>query len=109
MLQPQTAPQACHRARARLKPEPGLPAGPICSLQWSCDSALLAVVQPGCLQLWQRSNWHWYRKWERCWAAAEPCCVRWDAQLPGRLYLAQGSQLHQVLLFGGCPSENQRV
>ncbi|KAG2445393.1 hypothetical protein HXX76_000015 [Chlamydomonas incerta] len=95
---------------------------PVAGLAWSCDSELLAVVnappppqqqqqQPdgdsgdACasgddagadawvVQLWHRSNWHWYLKHERRYAPAlggagwRPPLLRWDEQRGGVLHV----------------------
>ena len=77
-------------------------AGEIVSMSWSADSELLAVLlRTGgrqLLQLWHRSNWHWYLKREEhfpphtvrvgaaparnCWIPGAPCTwiSVWDSE-----------------------------
>ncbi|KXZ43844.1 hypothetical protein GPECTOR_79g123 [Gonium pectorale] len=99
-------------------------AAPLHSLAWSCDSELLSVLSApgpaestgaarpdGCcrdwvLQVWHRSNWHWYLKHERRYpplpgaaAAAGGPHVRWDEQAGGLLHvLTPGGLYEQVSL-----------
>jgi elongator complex protein 1 len=53
-----------------------------------------------CLQLWHRSNWHWYLKHEQLSSLPDSAgclSVSWDEALPGRLHLMAGSGSYSVL------------
>ena len=58
----------------------------IASMRWSCDSARLAVVarfEDGsrAMQIWTRSNMHWYMKYETRYPASEGAVrVEWDQE-----------------------------
>ncbi|KAF6250795.1 IKI3 family-domain-containing protein [Scenedesmus sp. NREL 46B-D3] len=96
------------------------------ALHWSSDSELLAVVLAPAgagqqraagaaedssgathewhVQLWHRSNWHWYLKHEQLSSlpdAAGCLLVTWDEALPGRLHLMAGCGSYSVLDCSG--------
>ncbi|GLI58497.1 hypothetical protein VaNZ11_000228 [Volvox africanus] len=100
------------------------------SLAWSCDSELLAVViaphtrAPGLgavgeisdewtVQLWHRSNWHWYLKHERRYPnGVGPGTglgpqLRWDEQHGGVLHVLTPGGLYETLslVWDTCISE----
>lgn len=58
----------------------------IASMRWSCDSARLAVVArfddgSRAMQIWTRSNMHWYMKYETRYPASEGAVrVEWDQE-----------------------------
>lgn len=88
-------------------PPPSYPSGRVAALAWSTDSELLAVVlaplshaaQGGCeaptsspsqwtLQVWHRSNWHWYLKHQRCYPGSRSdLLLAWDEQHAMRLHV----------------------
>ena len=54
------------------------------------------------LQLWHRSNWHWYLKHEQLHElpdAAGGVLVTWDDTHPARLHLFTGSGSYSCLTF----------
>jgi hypothetical protein len=67
-------------------------AGTITALQWSPDSELLALVlqapaagaaspNQAAVQIWQRSNWHWYLKQELAgWGGGSALHVAWEPE-----------------------------
>jgi elongator complex protein 1 len=64
------------------------------------DTMYVYVVPSATLQLWHRSNWHWYLKHEQLSSlpdAAGCLSVAWDDALPGRLHLMAGSGSYSVL------------
>ncbi|CAD7702171.1 unnamed protein product [Ostreobium quekettii] len=70
---------------------------------WSLDSQLLALVvepsergsMPWKVQVWRRSNWHWYLKHERCFATGcQGLQLLWDEE-------AGTQQLHILTGRGG--------
>ncbi|GIL52022.1 hypothetical protein Vafri_7984, partial [Volvox africanus] len=104
--------------------------GPVWNLAWSCDSELLAVVTapqtltPGlgamgensgewAVQLWHRSNWHWYLKHERRYPnGVGPGTglgpqLRWDEQHGGVLHVLTPGGLYETLslVWDTCISE----
>jgi elongator complex protein 1 len=72
-------------------------AGDVHSLAWSSDSNLLGTLQQApagagwLVQVWHRSNWHWYLKYERQYsggpAGSPPPQLLWDDQVPSRLHV----------------------
>ena len=50
------------------------------------------------LQVWQRSNWHWYLKLERRYACCATLRCAWDDGDGGGGSAAQGGALQQQLL-----------
>ncbi|GIL71049.1 hypothetical protein Vretimale_4117 [Volvox reticuliferus] len=104
--------------------------GPVWNLAWSCDSELLAVVTaphaltPGfgavgtgtgewTIQIWHRSNWHWYLKHERRYpngvgpGAGLGPQLRWDEQHGGVLHVLTPGGLFETvgLAWDTCISE----
>ena len=86
------------------------PAGKLRQLSWSSNSELLAVVlsesesESGSesttggqqapaevVQIWHRSNWHWYLKQEQVHLHAAPVSVAWDEALPLRLHVCSAA------------------
>lgn len=55
----------------------------------------LAGLPQQVLQLWHRSNWHWYLKEERRYACCPTLRCAWDAQVPLLLHLATADGLYQ--------------
>lgn len=54
------------------------------------------------LQLWHRSNWHWYLKHEQLTSLPDSAgclSVSWDELLPTRLHMMAGSGSYSVLDF----------
>ena len=85
---------ACRRTTGRQQ-EVRWWTGAITSLQWSPDSELLAVVlqvpangpalrdagtPQGMVQIWQRSNWHWYLKQELAGFGSGALHVVWEPE-----------------------------
>ncbi|KAL4852847.1 Elongator complex protein 1 [Chlorella vulgaris] len=77
-------------------------------LAWSPDSEFLAVVLSGedehglpqqVLQLWHRSNWHWYLKAERRTACCAALYCWWDPAAPLLLHLLSNDGTYQQLQF----------
>ncbi len=74
-------------------------------MHWSADSQLLAIILTTSassqaqhtsrgasrVQIWHRSNWHWYLKADKPFKA-EACGVtaKWDEEQPLRLHLCSG-------------------
>lgn len=56
------------------------------------------------LQLWQRSNWHWYLKWQRDFAAGQAVSVAWDEASPLRLQALTADGHFLTLAFGQAPA-----
>ncbi|KAL4420046.1 hypothetical protein ABPG77_007485 [Micractinium sp. CCAP 211/92] len=86
-------------------------------LAWSPDSEFLAVVlredwehnlPQQVLQLWHRSNWHWYLKAERRYGCCPALRCAWDAQAPLLLHLATADGLYQQLQFSRQPTVSRR-
>ena len=85
-------------------------AGKLSQLSWSSNSELLAVVlseseasaagQPASaevVQIWHRSNWHWYLKQEQVYPGAAAVTVTWDDVVPLRLHVCSaGAWYRQV-------------
>ncbi|DBA88250.1 hypothetical protein WJX77_011440 [Trebouxia sp. C0004] len=76
--------------------------GRLTQLSWSSNSELLAVVLTNAtagdkqgnedvLQIWHRSNWHWYLKQEQVYAEGQGVRVRWDEVAALRLHVASGA------------------
>ncbi|EFJ51885.1 hypothetical protein VOLCADRAFT_87528, partial [Volvox carteri f. nagariensis] len=96
---------------------------PVRRLAWSCDSELLAVVtapdpegpNEWSVQLWHRSNWHWYLKHERRYvhsvgggAAADlGPQLRWDEQHGGVLHVLTPGGVYETVgvAWDTCVSE----
>ncbi len=57
--------------------------------------ALPADLPQQVLQLWHRSNWHWYLKAERRYGCCSALRCAWDAQAPLLLHLATADGLYQ--------------
>lgn len=90
------------------------------SMAWSPDSTVLAfVLGPNCsisetgsvhrtLQLWHRSNWHWYLKFERRYAACEGLVAAWIASAAGgltlRVFTAAGAAAASTFVWAPCTS-----
>ena len=78
-----------------------LPAGRLTQLSWSSNSELLAVVlttdaqqeqaASARVQIWHRSNWHWYLKQEQVYSGAQTLNVCWDQVAPLRLHIVSSS------------------
>ena len=77
-------------------------AGRLTQLSWSTNSELLAVVltdaaavdKPGnedVVQIWHRSNWHWYLKQEQVYSGGQGVRVSWDEVTALRLHVASGA------------------
>lgn len=79
-------------------------AGKLTQLSWSSNSELLALVlsesestavgQPASaevVQIWHRSNWHWYLKQEQVYPHAAPVSVLWDELVPFRLHVCSAA------------------
>ena len=79
-------------------------AGKLTQLSWSSNSELLAVVlskpestsdgqqaPAEVVQIWHRSNWHWYLKQEQVYAHAAPVSVVWDEVAPLRLHVCMAA------------------
>ena len=78
------------------------PAGKLAQLSWSSNSELLAVVLvnatsdneeagEGIVQIWHRSNWHWYLKQEQVYPEAQGLQVCWDEVAALRLHVSSGA------------------
>ena len=83
-------------------------------LCWSSNSELLAVVLsqapsgspqgptgppqplPAVVQIWHRSNWHWYLKQEQLYPDVPTVTVVWDEVVPLRLHICSGGWYRQV-------------
>lgn len=51
------------------------------------------------LQLWQRTNWHWYQKLEQRWGAHDLVTVAWSESHPSTLHaLTSDGTHHRVTL-----------
>jgi elongator complex protein 1 len=58
------------------------------SLQWNANSELLAIAFSSCVQLWFRSNYHWYMKQEISLKEDEKVVLmKWDSEKPYSLFL----------------------
>ena len=81
-------------------------AGKLTQLSWSSNSELLAVVlsesesesttggqqaPAEVVQIWHRSNWHWYLKQEHVHPHAAPVSVVWDEAVPLRLHVCSAA------------------
>lgn len=79
-----------------------------CRLSGLVDSLCSPLLSPPChrrrppaglpqqvLQLWHRSNWHWYLKAERRYACCAALRCAWDAHAPLLLHLAAADGLYQ--------------
>lgn len=83
-------------------------AGKLRQLSWGSNSELLAVVlsEPESesesttggqqapaevVQIWHRSNWHWYLKQEQVYPHAAPVSVAWDEAVPLRLHVCSAA------------------
>lgn len=103
--------------------------GTIEAMRWSPDSQLLAVVlatgandapignngtynshadHARVLQLWHRSNWHWYLKHERRFACCDGLSVSWEEGSPGvtglRAVTAEGLATATSFVWDTCTS-----
>ncbi|CAM6119410.1 unnamed protein product [Calypogeia fissa] len=62
------------------------PESKVLSLQWNSNSELLAAVirdnDWDCIQVWYRSNFHWYLKQEWRYAASDNVKMSWDPEKP---------------------------
>ncbi len=87
-------------------------AGKLRQLSWSSNSELLAVVltdttpddktgSKDVVQLWHRSNWHWYLKQEQVYPDAGGVRVCWDEVAPWRLHICSGAAWYRQV---GCLS-----
>eukprot|EP00887_Chlorella_sp_A99_P002271 scaffold10.g2271.t1 len=85
----------------------------IAQLAWSSDSELLAVVVAATdadglplalLQLWHRSNWHWYLKLERQFSGCARLRCAWDAEAPLLLHATTAEGDYERLLLSRQPS-----
>lgn len=86
----------CHSTRPFLQTA-SLYAGRLTQLSWSSNSELLAVVtstdtqheEAACarVQIWHRSNWHWYLKQEQLYKGAQTVTVCWDQVASLRLHV----------------------
>ena len=76
-------------------------AGTLTQLSWSSNSELLAVVlseapadnskgHKDIVQIWHRSNWHWYLKQEQVYPGGWGVRVCWDEVIPLRLHICSG-------------------
>ena len=76
-------------------------AGSLNQMAWSSNSELLAVVLSAAssssqashkdiMQVWHRSNWHWYLKQEQVYSSAQGLRVCWDEVAPFRLHICSG-------------------
>ena len=69
-------------------------AGAVAALAWSPGAGVLAVSRaaaadaPAAVQLWRRSNWHWYLQVERRMHGAGSVAVAWDGEASLRLHTA---------------------
>ena len=65
--------------------------GTVLGLDWNIESDLLAVTlreeTHDKVQLWHRSNYHWYLKQELRYAKEELSCVKFDDEQPYMLYV----------------------
>lgn len=43
------------------------------------------------VQIWHRSNWHWYLKQEQVYTDAQAVTVVWDEVVPLRLHICSGA------------------
>ena len=77
-------------------------AGRLTQLSWSINSELLAVVLTNAaagdeqgdnnvVQIWHRSNWHWYLKQEQVYTDGHGVRVSWDEVAALRLHVASGA------------------
>ena len=77
-------------------------AGRLTQLSWSTNSELLAVVLTNAaagdeqgnedvVQIWHRSNWHWYLKQEQVYTGGQGVRVSWDEVAALRLHVASGA------------------
>jgi len=77
-------------------------AGRLTQLSWSTNSELLAVVltdaaavdkqgNEDVVQIWHRSNWHWYLKQEQVYSGGQGVRVSWDEVAALRLHVASGA------------------
>ncbi len=77
-------------------------AGRLTQLSWSSNSELLAVVltvatagdkqgDEDVVQIWHRSNWHWYLKQEQVYTDGQVVRVSWDEVAALRLHVASGA------------------
>jgi elongator complex protein 1 len=57
------------------------------SLQWNSNSELLFIAFSSCVQLWFRSNYHWYMKQEISLEGEMVELVKWDSEKPYLLFL----------------------
>ena len=80
-------------------------------LSWSSNSELLAVVlsesesesdsessqqaPAEVVQIWHRSNWHWYLKQEQVYPHAAPVSVVWDEVVPLRLHVCSAAEWYR--------------
>lgn len=93
--------------------------GTLTQLSWSSDSELLAVVlseapahnskgHKDIVQIWHRSNWHWYLKQEQVYPGGRGVRVCWDEVVPLRLHICSGlTWYRQVELYmDRCVSNN---
>lgn len=78
---------------------------PVEQMSWSPDSRVLAIVTKSSshrsMQLWHRSNWHWYLKHERRFAASSsnvPLC--WELTFMGND--SSGPGLFALWVSSGC-------
>ncbi|KAA6419594.1 MAG: elongator complex 1-like [Trebouxia sp. A1-2] len=76
--------------------------GRLTQLSWSTNSELLAVVltdaaavdkqgNADVVQIWHRSNWHWYLKQEQVYTDGQGVRVSWDEVAALRLHVASGA------------------
>lgn len=61
-----------------------------------------AVGAPACrLQLWHRSNWHWYCKAERRYCMCDGVVLQWDDAAPRLLHVLTAEGDYQQVGAGG--------
>ncbi|CAK4617520.1 unnamed protein product [Aphanomyces euteiches] len=53
---------------------------PVTQLTWNLSSDILAVAAESVVQLWTRSNYHWYLKQERRFASTAVASMQWDLE-----------------------------
>ncbi|KAH9089560.1 hypothetical protein Ae201684P_007728 [Aphanomyces euteiches] len=60
---------------------------PVTQLTWNLSSDILAVAAESVVQLWTRSNYHWYLKQERRFASTAVASMQWDLEQPNVLHV----------------------
>lgn len=98
--------------------------GVVEALLWSPDSELLAITQlvdtaaklSWAVQIWHRSNWHWYKKFERSYPlhgsldgfGAAPL-LQWDNLVAGRFYVVMPDRAgcEQIQVYWDCHTSDR--